>query len=358
MSFRRARAVLEASVVGGVAPAISAVVLRRGEPVLSTFHGTDARRGEGRGAPIGPEHRFDVASLTKVIVTGTLVAMLAERGDLAVDDPVSRWLPRFTGPKARITVRQLLAHCAGFPSVAHGPGADVEGWLAALPLESRPGARTRYCDPGFVTLGLVVERIGGAPLDVLFAERVAAPVGLPRSLFVPARDPARAAALRMSAPFVPTERANRRGDVRRGIPDDDTARDLGGVAGHAGLFSTAADVAALGQLWLDALAGRTPLLSRRTAALFTTRDSIPGSSRALAWDLPSGDQPAIGSRLGHGPSGAFGHPGFTGTSLWIDADAQVVCALLSNHCPSPGDTSRIRPFRRAFHDAVAEELGI
>ncbi|HET7755321.1 MAG TPA: serine hydrolase domain-containing protein [Anaeromyxobacteraceae bacterium] len=358
MTFRRARAVLEASVVGEVAPAISAVVIARGEVVLATYHGTDARRGEPGGTPIGPEHRFDLASLTKVIATGTLAALLVDRGSLDVDAPVSQWLPRFTGPKARITARQVLAHAAGFPSVAHGPGGDVEGWLAAIPLESRPGARMRYCDPGFITMGLVVERICGASLDVAFEEQVAEPFGLSRTLFIPSRDPAPAAALRTELPLVPTERANRRGDVRRGVPDDDAARDLGGVAGHAGLFSTAADVAALGQHWLAALGGRSRLLSRRTAELFTTRDETPGSSRALAWDLPSGDQPAIGSRFGRGPRGAFGHPGFTGTSLWIDVDAQVVCALLSNHCPSPGDTSRIRPFRRAFHDAVAEELGL
>jgi CubicO group peptidase (beta-lactamase class C family) len=354
VTFRRARAVLEASVVGGVAPAIAAAVISRGETVLASFHGTDARRGEGGGARIGPEHRFDVASLTKVMATGTLAALLVDRGVLDLDAPVARWLPRFTGPKARITARQLLSHSAGFPSVAHGPGPDVEEWLAAIPLEARPGSRMRYCDPGFITLGVLVERAGGARLDALFEERVAAPFGLARTAFVPARD----AGSRSPAPFVPTERANRRGDVRRGVPDDDAARDLGGVAGHAGLFSTAADVAALGQRWLDALGGRSEHLSRQTAALFTTRDATPGTSRALAWDLPSGDQPAIGSRLGLGPSGAFGHPGFTGTSLWIDVDAQVVCALLSNHCPSPGDTSRIRPFRRAFHDAVAEELGI
>jgi CubicO group peptidase (beta-lactamase class C family) len=349
--------VLEASVVGGVAPAISAVVIARGESVLVTAHGTDAPRGEPGGAPVGPEHRFDVASLTKVIATGTLAAQLVDRGELDLDAPVSRWLPRFTGPKAKISARNLLAHAAGFPSVAHGPGADLEGWLAGIPLEARPGARMRYCDPGFITLGLLVERIGGATLDALFEERVASPLGLSRTLFVPAREP-RAAALRAELPFVPTERANRRGDIRRGIPDDDTARDLGGVAGHAGLFSTAADVAALGQHWLDALAGRSRHLSSGTAALFTARDGTPGSTRALAWDLPSGAEPAIGSRLGRGPAGAFGHPGFTGTSVWIDVDAQVVCALLSNHCPSPGDTARIRPFRRAFHDAVAEELGI
>jgi CubicO group peptidase (beta-lactamase class C family) len=132
---------------------------------------------------------------------------------------------------------------------------------------------------------------------------------------------------------------------------------MGGVAGHAGVFSTARDVAAFGQAWIDVLRGRSRWLDAPTANRFVRRDRLPGATRGLAWDLPSGPAPSIGARLGRGEQGAFGHLGFTGCSLWVDLDAEASCALLTNHCPAPGDVAAIRAFRREFHDAVAEALG-
>jgi CubicO group peptidase (beta-lactamase class C family) len=139
--------------------------------------------------------------------------------------------------------------------------------------------------------------------------------------------------------------------------DDDNAFAMGGVAGHAGLFSTARDVARLGQAWLDALAGRGRWLGRATAERFAARDGTPGSGRALAWDTPSPGG-SLGARLGRGPLGAVGHLGFTGVSLWIDRDRELSCALLTNHVhPAGSDRARINAFRARFHDAVAEALG-
>jgi CubicO group peptidase (beta-lactamase class C family) len=166
-----------------------------------------------------------------------------------------------------------------------------------------------------------------------------------------------AAARRAEHGFVPTV-VRETGEVREALVHDDNARALGGVAGHSGLFASAGDVAALGQAWLEAWARGSAFLPRDTARLFAARDAVPGSTRALAWDTPSPGGSAIGSRLGRGPAGAIGHLGFTGCSLWIDLDREVVCALLTSHCPRVGEVEVIRAFRRRFHDAVAEALGI
>jgi serine-type D-Ala-D-Ala carboxypeptidase len=133
---------------------------------------------------------------------------------------------------------------------------------------------------------------------------------------------------------------------------------MGGAAGHAGLFSTALDVAALGQAWLDALLGRPSVVPAAPAAAFARRDPTPGSTRALGWDTPSAERSSLGARLGRGKRGAIGHLGFTGTSLWIDADAELVVALLTNRVNPSRDNEAIRAFRPRFHDAVAEAVGV
>lgn len=350
---------LDRAVAEGLAPAASAAVLAERRLVHESHHGTDAPRGTEGGEPVGPRHVFDVASLTKVMATGSLAAALVREGKLDLDDPAARHAPTaFEGEKAAITVRQLLVHAAGFPPVHPMARANLAAYVADAPLAAPPGSRMVYSDVGFVALGLVLQRAGGAPLDALSSGRVFGPLRLEQTFFVPHRVEVLARALRSKHSFVPTVRANRLDVVRRGVPDDDVALAAEGVAGHAGLFSSAREVAALGQAWLDALAGRSPWLPAEVAARFTQRDVTPGSTRALAWDLPSGAAPAIGSRLGDGPKGAIGHLGFTGCSLWIDLDREVVCALATNHCPAPGDTSRIAPLRRAFHDSVAGSLGV
>ena len=351
-------ALLDRAVAEGVAPAAAAAVISNGRIAHESFHGTDAPRGRGGGAPIGPRHVFDVASLTKVMATGSLAAKLLAGGALELDAPAARYAPAaFVDEKAAITVRQLLAHSAGFPTTAPLARGGLQAYVAGTPLEAAPGARTLYSDVGFVGLGLVIEAISRAPLDALAQGRVFGPLRLDQTLFIPEKIPFLAERLRKMHAFVPTVRASRPTDVRSAVVDDDVVRTAQGVAGHAGVFSSARDVAAFGQAWLDALAGRSAWLSQTAAAELVRRDATPGSTRALAWDLPSGAEPSIGSRLGRGPKGAIGHLGFTGCSLWIDLDAEVVCALVTNHCPAPGDLSRIRPLRRAFHDAVAESLG-
>jgi serine-type D-Ala-D-Ala carboxypeptidase len=353
---------IEAGLAGGVAPGAAAVVLARGAVVHASVHGLAQRIPAPRA--LGPADLFDLASLTKVVGTASLAALLVEEGALALDAPAARWLPGLAalGGEA-ITARHLLAHASGMaawrPFSARGRGRDaVLAAVLAEPLEAAPGSRAVYSDLGFIALGAVVEAAAGAPLDLLFDARIAGPLGLADTFFLPARDPALAARRRAAHGFAAARRLEG-GDVLCGEVDDDNARAMGGVAGHAGLFGSPHDVARLGQAWLDAVHGRSRWLGAEAAARFVARDATPGSERALGWDTPSREGSSLGVRLGRGPRGAVGHLGFTGTSLWVDLDHEVVCALLTNHVhPDGADRARIRAFRASFHDAVAGALGI
>lgn len=382
-------AVLDAGRAEGLAPALSAAVLRAGRPVHLGLHGTVPDPGE---RPLRPGDLFDVASLTKVLCTTTLLAQAVAEGVVALDAPVARWLPGFeAGRKGEVTVRHLLAHSGGLPwwrpwherargdaaaeAVFQPAGARPTGQalaaafersralvmaaLLAEPAEAPPGRQAVYSDPGFMALGLLVEAALGARLPALFEARVARPLGLADALFVDGLDPAAAGARAAGRSFVPTGFSAVRDERLQGAVNDENAWALGGAAGHAGLFATAADAAAIGQAWLDALTGAPSTVPAGAAEVFASRDGTPGSSRALGWDTPSGEATSLGCRLGRGPRGAIGHLGFTGCSLWLDLDAGVVAVLLTNHVhPAGPDRARLLAFRRRFHDAVGEALGI
>jgi CubicO group peptidase (beta-lactamase class C family) len=361
-------AVLAAGLAEGVAPALAAEVWLGGRPVHRSHHGTIPEGAPAcpRDRPLQATDRFDVASLTKVLCTTTLAAQAVAEGRLELDAPAARWLPGFEAAgKGAVTVRHLLAHSSGLPwwrpwHALAAPGAPDQGRervvaaLLAEPLEAPPGARTVYSDPGFIALGLVVEAALGDRLPALFSARVARPLGLRATGFGPAsraRGPAAFAA-------APARFSQARGRVARGEVDDDTAWAMGGVAGHAGLFSTAAEVATIGQAWLAALEGRASIVPGETARLFAARAS-PGSSRALGWDTRSPEGSTLGRWLGRGSRGALGHLGFTGCSLWLDLDAGLAAVLLTNHVqPGASRPEAINGLRRAFHDGVARALGL
>lgn len=357
---------LEAGRRDGVAPALSAAVLSGG---VLVHHGCHGELPAPAPRQLTATDLFDVASLTKVLCTTTLCAQALAEGALELDAPLCRWLPGFAASgKGEVTVRQLLAHSSGLPwwrpyhqQVAAEPeparrrSAMIEALLAEA-LEAPPATRSVYSDPGFMALGLGLEAALGGRLPALLEARVAAPLGLRDTLFVDALDPESTARAQAGRAFAPTRREGPRG-LRQGTVDDDNAWALGGAAGHAGLFSTALDVAAVGQAWLDALDGRPSPVPAASAHRFAARDTAPGSSRALGWDSRSPENSSLGDRLGRGPRGALGHLGFTGCSLWLDLDAGVVAVLLTNHVhPAGSDRARINGLRRRFHDAVAEEL--
>ncbi len=380
---------LEAARGEGIAPALSAFVLRGGAWVHESCHGVIPAPAE---RPLGPGDLFDVASLTKVMATTSVAVQLVAEGLLDVDAPVALWLPGFDrGERARITVRHLLAHSSGLPGwrplyeqamadplagkaflppAERPPLAELAAAFArgeailreailAEPLTAPPGLRAEYSDLGFLVLGWVLEEAGGDRLCRLARRRVFEPLGLRRTGFLDGQDPLEAGAFLKAHSFAPTERCVHRHEVNQGAVNDDNAWAAGGGAGHAGLFSTAAEVAALGQAWLDALRGGRGVFQRE-ARSFARRDgSVGGSTRALGWDTPSPEGSTIGTRLGRGKRGAIGHLGWTGCSLWIDLEHEVVCALLTNHChPGGSDRARLNPFRARFHDAVAAALDI
>jgi CubicO group peptidase (beta-lactamase class C family) len=381
-------AALEAARAEGVAPALSAAVLRGGALVHASCHGEIPAPAP---RPLREDDLFDVASLTKVMATATLAAQLVESGALALDAPVAEWLPAFAqAGKERVTARQLLAHASGLPAwrpyferAAGDPAAGaaflppatrpppaaleaafrrgealVREAVLAEPLEASPGTRAVYSDPGFLALGFLLEEVLGQPLPRAAERRVLAPLRLRSTFFLDGRDAGEAARRAAGRAFAPTERCTHRHEVNQGTVNDDNAWAMGGAAAHAGLFSTAREVAALGQAWLDALLGRRSIVSPAAAFEFARRDPTPGSTRALGWDTPSAVGSSLGTRLGRGGRGAIGHLGFTGTSLWIDLDEEVVVALLTNRVHPSRENERIRAFRPRFHDAVAGALGI
>jgi CubicO group peptidase (beta-lactamase class C family) len=374
----------------GVAPPFSTCVRVRGEVVHSSLHGTV--REELAEAPLSPVDLFDVGSLTQVVATAGVAASLAAEGRLELDAPVAAVLPGFArGGKEAATFRHLLAHSAGLPvghswlqavledpvagqafrppaerpppsslreAFARGRELVAEAVLAA-PAEAQPGTRAVPSDAGFIVLGLALEQLGGASLAALAEARVFGPLGLRNTFLLDGLDPVAAAARAAGRLFVPSGWRPLRREVCRGAVHDDVAWAMGGAAGHAGVFSTAEEVAAVGQAWLDALSVRDSVLPVKEALVFARPDAAPGSHRALAW-ATSGARASLGRRLGQGPRGAIGHASPTGSSLWIDLDAEVVCALLANHthAGASADATPLDAFRQRFHDAVGEALGI
>jgi serine-type D-Ala-D-Ala carboxypeptidase len=384
-------AVLEQGRREGVAPALSAAVLRGGALVHASWHG---ELPAPQPRPLRRDDLFDVASLTKVLATTTLAAQLADEGTLRLDAPVAERLRGFEqAGKERVTARHLLAHTSGLawwrpyferaradpvaraaflpprerppPSAlgdAFGRGRELlRAAVLAEPLETTPGARAVYSDPGFLAFGFLLEELLGEPLVRAAERRVFARLGLGATRYLDASGaPGQDGGPGGGAPGIaPTGWSEPRGETVQGAVNDDNAWMMGGGAPHAGVFSTAGDVAALGQAWLDALRGNpSAVLPPSAAAELARRDPTPGSTRALGWDTRSAEGSSLGGMLGLGPKGALGHLGFTGTSLWIDRDAEVVVALLTNRVHPSRDNERIRAFRPRFHDVVAESLGV
>lgn len=281
--------------------------------------------------PLDEATVFDAASLTKPVVTATLLQWLRERGRIDVEAPLQRYLPGCGGEaKAGITLRQLLTHSSGLPSGLPRNGAgdwagkdDALRIACDLPLAAPPGTQFRYSDVNYILLGLIAERAGGMPLDQLAEQVLFQPLGMKDSGYLPLR---RMAAARIA----PTEKLAD-GQVLRGEVHDPTARKMGGVAGHAGLFTTTADLARFARMLLAggvAEDGRR-LLSADSAALLTTVQSPAelAEKRSMGWDIASPYARPRGSLY---PLGSFGHTGFTGCAFWLDPASRSFFVLLSN----------------------------
>ena len=265
---------------------------------------------------------YDLASLTKVIGTTTAVMILFDEGRIQLDSPVRAYLPEFTGGyKDSVTVRQLLEHRSGLPAdrdlwrIAHSP-AEARQVVLDAPLECKPGQCYIYSDLGAITLGMMVERVTGQGLDVFLHERVFAPLGMVNTFFKPADS--------LKSRVAPTEVSPPRGYPLQGEVHDENCYALGGVAGHAGLFSTASDLSIFAQMILEGGEYKgVRIVSDSTVKLFTTRAA---GNRALGWAMADG-QWGSGRFMSEG---SFGHVGYTGTSLWIDPDREMFVILLTN----------------------------
>ncbi len=272
---------------------------------------------------------YDLASLTKVISTATIAMRLVERGAIALDE-----------------IRHLLDHSSGLPAHVKlfETAANRDEFLTqilATPLDFARGSAAVYSDLGFILLGFELENAGGEPLDAQFAP-VATRLG--EIGFNPDRS--------LGPRIAPTEHDRWRGRELRGEVHDENASVLRGVAGHAGLFGTAAAVGAFARAVLDTFAGDTWLAKQSTLLQFVKRSEVPGSSRALAWDtmLPTS---SCGTMMS--PS-AVGHTGFTGTSLWIDPEKDLYVTLLTNRVHPTREGAGIQQLRRAVADAVVSAL--
>jgi len=313
--------VVERGIAAGGYPGASVVVGRRGAAVLE--RGFGRLSWESESSPVIAERTiYDLASLTKVVGTTTAVMILFDEGKIHLDDPVSRYVPEFSGgDKDLVTVRMLLEHRSGLPAgrdlwrTAHSP-AEAREQVISTSLVYKPGDRYIYSDLGADMLGFVVEAASGQPLDQFLASRVWAPLGMTDTFFRPADS--------VRSRVAPTEVDPPRGYPLQGEVHDENAYALGGVAGHAGLFSTASDLSVFAQMMLNGGEyGGTRIVADSTVALFTKRAA---GSRALGWDTCDGD----GSCGKYLSSRAYGHTGYTGTSLWIDPDHDIFVVLLTN----------------------------
>lgn len=307
--------VVRRGISAGGFPGGAVIVGRRGAIVWERGYGTLDWRS---GVRVDAERTmYDLASLTKVVATTAAAMVLADRGKLLVDEPVVRYLPAFGGgSRDGITIRDLLTHRSGLPAGRNlarqgtGPASARRAVLTATPAYP-PGSRTEYSDLGPDVLGFVIEGVTREPLDRFVRRTLYAPLGMRSTMFRPAAS--------LQARIAPTTSRVARGEVH-----DGNARALGGVAGHAGLFSTAGDLAVFAQLMLDrGMAGDRRLLADSTVQIFTR----PGAGwRALGWETCSGG----GSCGRYLSSRAFGHTGFTGTSMWIDPERDLFVIVLTN----------------------------
>jgi beta-N-acetylhexosaminidase len=369
----RAVAVLDSLILGaladGASPGAALAVGRHGKLVRLRGYG---RLDWGPDAPPAtPSSIWDLASLTKVSATTTAAMILAESGRLDLDAPVVAYLPWWSAGdprKGSVTVRQLLLHRAGLPPFRHfyaqiqGKEAFKEA-MGALPLEYAPGDSTVYSDIGLMTVAFIVEEITGTGLDVFLRDRVWGPLGMQDTGFRP--EPA------LLTRIAPTEVDTiYRFTHVHGAVHDENAYAMGGVAGHAGLFSSARDLAVLAQALLDggsvaacagaqesgipcSVARPSPVrIAAPTSVELFTRRHDPSSSRALGWDTP-----APGASAGDYLSPrAFGHTGFTGTSIWVDPELDLFVVLLTSRTNPTRANTRYIPLRRAVHDAAARAI--
>jgi CubicO group peptidase (beta-lactamase class C family) len=360
----RSLTLLTEAIARGVFPGAVLLVARSGETVLFEALGNAALLPSPR--PMSRGTVFDLASLTKPLATALSVLGLASRGELQLDAALAELLPgeRIPEDRRQITLRQLLSHCSGLPAwmpyylglekvEPSGRRTHLRQQLLREPLEYAPGTGTVYSDLGYLLIEWILEQVTGLDLHRLSRREIFAPLGCTTLGYRPLdQDPGG-----RSQDFAATENCPWRGRILNGQVHDENAYVLGGVAGHSGLFGTAADVKVVLDALLDIRASRSasPLWSPRLLDQFLRPARLdPASTWTLGFDTPA----ATGSSAGrHFSAESVGHLGFTGTSFWLDLPREIGVILLTNRVHPTRANREIRLFRPLLHDAVMGELG-
>jgi beta-N-acetylhexosaminidase len=349
--------VIERAVADKAFPGATVAIGYRGKVSLHAFGNLSY---DAKSPAVDTHTMYDIASLTKVVATTTLVAKLAE-GDFAVpldlDARVERYLPEWTtGPQQewrhQVTVRHLLTHTSGLPAFKEywrtsKNKQDTLTKIFAEPLEYEPGTKEIYSDLGIILMAEIIERLTGRTLDDLAKTYIFTPLAMKDTMYRPPK--------KLWPDVAPTEIDNNlRHRLMHGEVHDENAFAIGGVSGHAGLFSTAPDLAAFCQMLLNGgVYAHHRVLRRATITQFTTPQQLSSGTRTLGWAVPT-----EGGSSGHYfSSHAFGHTGFTGTSIWIDPDRQLFVVLLTNRVHPTRENQKIAKLRPAFNDAVMQALG-
>lgn len=367
---------LHGAALAAIDKAIDAAIARHGMPgaqfhlerdgaVFERSYGKLAYDGAGAAVAVSDATLYDVASLTKVLATAPAVLLLAEQGKLDLEAPLARYLPACGGRgRDGLTLRHLLTHSSGFP--AGLPGRPPwEGRAAALALAcgkditDPPGTAFRYSDINYILLGLVVEQAAGMPLDRFASRHLFAPLGMQHTGFLPLQ---RFAATTIAPTHVSPASDKllhpdlHDGTLLQGVVHDPTARRMGGVAGSAGLFSTAADIARFARMLQgEGVLDGVRVLSAASVRLLTTVQSPPGLSlRAMGMDI---DSPFARPRGQLFPVSSFGHTGFTGCFLWVDGASHTFYILLSNRV-YPDDKANILPLYGELGTLAARAVGL
>src|SRR5512132_1081021 len=353
---------LETSLVGKLDKIVKTAIEEAAAPGVAIAVGRNGHMGYMKGygyidwnqpgsPAVDTNTLFDLASLTKVVATTTLAMIMEQAGQLDLNRTVVSYLPEFNSPeKAQITVKQLLTHSGGLEAGAsiYGTARGREQYLYqinARPLEYTPGANMIYSDWDMILLQLVMERITGKTLDVLTAEKIFRPLGMIDTQFQPP--------FTLRSRMAPTQTDDARGGLLWGTVHDENAWAMGGVAGHAGLFSTARDLALFSMMILNGGEGTNGvrLAKPATIARWTARQGKE-STRTLGWDSPDG-----GSSAGQFFSPwSFGHTGFTGTSIWIDPEKDLFVVVLTNRVNPTRNNTRHVQLRRDVADAVQQAV--
>ena len=344
--FQQIDRIVEAGIAAKKFPGAVVIAGHNGQIIFQKAYGNSSLIPAPE--PMTEDTIFDVASLTKVLATAPAVMQLYEQGRFRLNDPVAEYLPEFAANgKEDITIRQLLTHYSGLPPDVslddpwEGKAEGLRRAFTCTPVTA-PGVQFRYSDINFIVLGALVEKLSGLTLDQYQKRYLAEPLGVEHMQFLPPES--------WRGRIAPTQYDQ--GVMLRGVVHDPTSRRMGGVAGHAGLFSTAGDVAIYAQNLLDRLAGRPshfPLSQLTLKKMTTPAQPATGTAlRGLGWDIES---PYSSNRGELFPVGSFGHTGFTGTSLWIDQTSDTYVVFMSNAVYPNGSTSI-----NAIRGGVASEI--